>query len=90
MYRTRVCNELEVRARFCEDDHAKEILQRLWNNEKTIRRPKDQVWKIEPLNNDQVNITRQDLLLHGMLCIETGCIWCCDYFTVFTDISIAF
>jgi len=51
-----VCNELEVRARFCEDDQVKEILLGLWNNEKTIRRPKNPghsngVWKIEPMND---------------------------------------
>ncbi len=33
-HRTRVCNELEVRARFCEDDDVKEILLGLWNTEK--------------------------------------------------------
>ncbi len=70
-HRGEVCNELQVRARFCEDENVKKELQRLWNKTEKISRQNKRVhsyrvWKIEPMN-DTVILLTQMLLLDGLM-----------------------
>ncbi len=70
-HRVRVCNELQVRARFCEDENVKKELQRLWNKTEKISRQNKRVdsrrvWKKEPMN-DTVILLTQMLLLDALM-----------------------